>query len=174
MADSKNWTWVLERPCPECGFAAGSLPRDDIAPTARRVGSAFQRFLTAADVRVRPSPEVWSPLEYGCHIRDVYRIMGTRLALMLDEDEPLFANWDQDATAVEDRYGDQDPAVVAQEIDGAANAIADAFGAVHADQWSRIGHRDNGSTFTVETLGQYMVHDLVHHVWDIDPSAVPV
>ena len=23
--DDKDWTWVLERPCPECGFDAGAL-----------------------------------------------------------------------------------------------------------------------------------------------------
>ena len=173
MVDTKNWTWVLERPCPECGFEAGSFPRADIAPTTRQVAATFDSFLAAPGVHDRPAPEVWSPLEYGCHIRDVYRIMHTRLRLMLDEDEPLFANWDQDATAVEDRYAEQDPAVVALEIDDAAATIADAFSAVRTDQWARIGHRDNGSTFTVETLGQYMVHDVVHHVWDIDPAAMP-
>jgi len=173
MPDTKNWTWVLERPCPECGFEAGSFPRDDIAPTTLKVASAFQGFLAAPGVHDRPAPDVWSPLEYGCHVRDVYRIMGTRLGLMLDEDEPLFPNWDQDATAVDDRYGVQDPVVVAQETRVAATATAAAFGAVFEDQWQRIGHRDNGSTFTVETLGQYMVHDVVHHVWDIDPAAMP-
>ena len=169
MPDDKNWTWVLERPCPDCGFEAGALPREQIAPTARQVATVFQGFLAAPRVHDRPAPDVWSPLEYGCHVRDVYRIMDTRLALMLDEDEPLFPNWDQDATAVEDRYGEQDPAVVSREIAVAAAGIGDAFAAVRGDQWQRLGHRDNGSTFTVETLGQYMIHDLVHHVWDIEP-----
>ena len=31
---------------------------------------------------------------------------------MLDHDDPLFANWDQDATAVAERYHEQDPVVV--------------------------------------------------------------
>ena len=54
-------------------------------------------------------PTVWSALEYGCHIRDVHRIFNDRVRLMLTEDEPRFANWDQDATAIEDDYGSQDP-----------------------------------------------------------------
>ena len=28
--DTKDWTWVLERPCPECGFDASSVSFDDV------------------------------------------------------------------------------------------------------------------------------------------------
>ena len=57
-----------------------------------------------------PRRDVWSPLEYACHVRDVHLLFAERLRLMLDEDEPAFANWDQDATAVERDYAGQDPA----------------------------------------------------------------
>ena len=62
-----------------------------------------------AEVRRRPEPEVWSALEYGAHVRDVFSVMLGRLELMLDEDDPTFANWDQDATAEAEHYADQDP-----------------------------------------------------------------
>ena len=35
------------------------------------------------------------------------------------------------------------------------------------DQWQRTGRRSNGSAFTVETLGRYHLHDVVHHLWDV-------
>ena len=63
------------------------------------------------DARNRPSADRWSPLEYACHVRDVFRLFDMRLHRMLDEDDPTFANWDQDETAVADRYGEQDPTV---------------------------------------------------------------
>jgi hypothetical protein len=168
MVDTKNWTWVLTERCPECGFEAGELPREQIGPRSREVAEAFAGFLGDAGARDRPAPEVWSTLEYGCHIRDVFRTMDGRLALMLDHDGAEFENWDQDATAVEDRYHAQDPAVVAQEVLAAGAAVADAFDRVKDVQWDHCGVRSNGSTFTVETLGQYLVHDLVHHVWDVE------
>ena len=90
---------------------------------------------------------------------------------MLDEDGPQFANWDQDETAAVDRYDLQDPAVVAVEMAASLGALADAYDAVRPDQWDRQGFRSNGSIFTVESLGRYMVHDLVHHIWDIEPDA---
>ena len=107
-------------------------------------------------------------LEYGCHVRDVCHVIDGRLRLMLDADGALFENWDQDATAIEDDYSSQDPAIVADELRVAARVVADRFDAVTGDQWSHRGLRSNGSRFTVVTLGQYMVHDLVHHVWDVE------
>ena len=63
-----------------------------------------------ADPAGRPTRPTWSMLEYACHVRDVFRRFDERLGLMLTEDDPLFPNWDQDATAVEARYDEQDPA----------------------------------------------------------------
>ncbi|HEY5013683.1 MAG TPA: DinB family protein, partial [Acidimicrobiia bacterium] len=28
--DTKDWTWVLERPCPECGFDASAFAREQV------------------------------------------------------------------------------------------------------------------------------------------------
>ena len=80
-----------------------------------------------ADARTRPEPGKWSPLEYACHVRDVLRLYDQRLELMLSQDDPLFPNWDQDETAVADRYAEQDPAEVAAALRQAALAIAGRF-----------------------------------------------
>ena len=173
MVDDKDWTWVLGQVCPECGFAAGELPRDAIGSTSRSVADSFVGFLGDDGVHVRPDDGTWSTLEYGCHIRDVFRVMDQRLQLMLDHDGAEFENWDQDATAETDQYDRQDPAVVADELAAAGATVADRFDAVGDDEWSNSGVRSNGSTFTVETLGQYMAHDLVHHVWDIEQARSP-
>ncbi len=90
-----------------------------------------------------------------------------RLASMLESDDPLFANWDQDAAALEDDYAHQDPAVVATELEVAGRAIAARWDVVTPDQFERPGRRSNGSVFTVRTLGQYFAHDLVHHLHDV-------
>jgi hypothetical protein len=116
---------------------------------------------------VRPTPTVWSTLEYGCHVRDVHRVFAHRVRLVLDEDEPRFPNWDQDQTAVDDAYASQDPATVAAELQQAAATVADAYGTVSADAWSRRGLRSNGSEFTIATISLYHLHDIVHHAWDV-------
>jgi hypothetical protein len=86
---------------------------------------------------------------------------------MLTEDDPTFENWDQDSTAEEDRYGDQDPARVSAELTASARLLADAFAAVPTIALGRTGLRSDGSRFTVETLGRYLLHDPVHHLHDV-------
>ena len=167
VPDTKDWTWVLERPCAECGFDAARLPATDVAAMARDNAGAWQAVLRREDVRDRPSPGVWSPLEYAAHVRDVHRVFDGRLQRMLAEDDPLFENWDQDATAVESRYAEQDPASVATELAAAAGVIADRFAAVDGDEWGRTGRRSDGARFTVETFARYFAHDWVHHLHDV-------
>jgi hypothetical protein len=163
--DDKDWTWVLNQPCPECGFDATTVT--DVPGLTRDSATALVTALARPDAATRPSPDVWSPLEYACHVRDVCRRFDERLHRMLAEDDPVFANWDQDATALEDRYWEQDPAVVGRELREASERIADSFAAVRDDQWSRPSRRSNGSVFTVHTFSRYFAHDLVHHVHDV-------
>jgi hypothetical protein len=162
--DTKDWTWVLDRPCPECGYDAASLTDEGIAPAVRDNAAAWRG--VAADTR-RPHPQTWSPLEYACHVRDVHVLFRKRVELMLAEDDPLFANWDQDETALEQRYAERDPAQVVAELEQAADRLADAFAALDEEQWTRTGRRSNGSVFTVSTLARYYLHDVVHHRHDV-------
>jgi hypothetical protein len=165
--DTKNWTWVLEAPCPQCGFDASTFSERDVAGLVRANAAQWPAVLERPDVAVRPDDSTWSPLEYAAHVRDVFRIFVTRVELMLTEDDPAFANWDQDQTAVEQRYGEQDPAVVSAELLAAAEAIATTFETVPDDAWGRTGIRGDGAQFTVTTLVKYFVHDPTHHLWDV-------
>jgi hypothetical protein len=86
---------------------------------------------------------------------------------MLEHDDPEFPNWDQDESAVDGRYGEQDPAVVAVELADSAEAMAAAYEAVGADEWHRSGRRSDGKHFTIDSFSRYFLHDIEHHVWDI-------
>lgn len=165
--ETKDWTWVLHERCPECGFDPLDVDRDDLGRRIRHAAAAMHARLHWERVAERPDDATWSPLEYGAHVRDVCRIMLGRLEQLLAEDDPEFANWDQDRTAVDDDYASQQPEHVAVELDLAAAALASAADAVPADAWERPGRRSNGSVFTVETLLAYALHDLEHHVWDV-------
>jgi hypothetical protein len=166
--DDKDWTWVLDRPCPECGFDASTFDSRVLGDAVRATVPRWAAALARPDARQRPEPTVWSALEYGAHVRDLFRMFDGRLRLMLAEDDPQFANWDQDATAVEDRYDLQDPAVVSDELTASAATFAADLDAVPDDAWERPGRRSNGSVFTVRTLPVYCFHDVVHHLHDVD------
>ena len=165
--DTKDWTWVLDRPCPECGFVAADVGIEQLGTAIRGNVVGWERVLDGPGVDDRPSDEVWSVLEYACHVRDVHRIFDERVQLMLNEDEPRFANWDQDETAIAEKYGEQDPAIVGPELADAAAIVATLYDSVPDEAWSRRGFRSNGSEFTLASIGRYHLHDIVHHLHDV-------
>jgi hypothetical protein len=166
--DTKNWTWVLDKPCTECGLDSRTVDPRAVSSVLRDNADAWVALLTSdGDLATRPSPDKWSPLEYGCHVRDVFRVFAGRLDAMLTSDDPAYDNWDQDATALADDYASQDPRTVAVDLRADAGTLADAFDAVPDDAWDRTGRRSDGARFTVATLSRYLVHDPVHHLYDV-------
>lgn len=168
-SDGADWTWVLARPCPECGFDASVIRVDGVPGILVDAASRYAAVLDRDDVRARPADGVWSPLEYACHVRDVCDVMRGRLDEILDGGGGLvrFADWDQDAAAVQGAYWRSDPVTVAGELDRAFAAAAASFALPTWDQWAWPALRSNGSRFTAETLAQYFLHDIHHHLWDV-------
>ncbi len=174
QADDKDWTWVLDRRCSDCGVEVGSLSISEVAALNRDCAAAWAELLTnAADVGVRPASDVWSALEYGCHVRDVFRLFATRLELMVNEHDPVFANWNPNETAEAERYDLADPTIVASEIVEAAEALASRFDRLTPEQLQRPGRRSDGASFTIETFARYEIHDPLHHLWDVTRAPFP-
>jgi hypothetical protein len=170
--DDKDWTWVLDRPCPECGFDANRCEERSVAALTRANAEEWRRLFDASVIRPgRPDDETWSTLEYACHVRDVFRRYDERIALMQREHDPLFPNWDQDASAIEDRYESQEPARVIDELCAAAETLAARLDRVSSDEWQRPGRRSDGASFTIASIARYMIHDPVHHAWDASKQA---
>lgn len=169
--DTKDWTWVLERPCDECGFEAAAFDRPAIPRAIRANAQVWLSLLADPSAAERTSPDRWSTLEYACHVHDVHLVYHERVAQMLAEDDPEFADWDQDRAAVQGRYDEQLPAIVGPSLVTAAFAMADLYESVPPLSWRRPGRRSNGSVFTIESLARYQLHDLVHHLHDVRHAA---
>lgn len=166
--DIKDWTWTLTRRCPDCGLEAGAVEPTEIPERAFVAAEEWIQILRSSPaVTRRPAEDVWSPLEYGAHVRDGFRVFDDRVRQMLTEDDAVFENWDQNETAIRERYQEQDPEVVADELEAAAEAFVARLASVDPAQLGRKGRRSNGSEFTVASLSQYFLHDVVHHLWDV-------
>ncbi len=172
--DTKDWTWVLERPCPQCSFDASSIEPGDVAAAMRANAAGFRAALKRGDiVGQRPpvapgSPPVWSALEYGAHVRDVYALAAERLSKMIKKKSPTFTDWDQDGAAVDGRYRQADPDKVAYGLALQAGKVADMLDRVRGGDWERTGSRSDGATFTIASFAAYILHDVTHHLWDVD------
>jgi hypothetical protein len=156
--------------CAECGFVYDTVPAADLP---RRLSAAGPRFAAALaaidDPRRRPAPAVWSPLEYTCHVRDVLRVQGERLALALRTDNPEWVPMGREERVTRDAYNAQEPRVVLAELTKAANDLARLVGSLSPPQWSRTGvyHWPAVETRTLLWLGRHTVHELEHHLLDL-------
>ena len=169
--DTKDWTWVLDRACGECGFDAGAFDRLAIPRAFRRNAQVWFALLADPDAGERTRSDRWSTLEYACHVHDVHQIYHDRVTQMLADDNPLFDNWDQDQAAVDGRYDGQLPSIIGPTLVASAYAMSDLYDSVPPLSWQRRGRRSDGHEFTVETLARYQLHDVVHHLHDVRYAA---
>jgi hypothetical protein len=163
---------MLESACPQCGFSYWT-GRAEITPWLRSDAYQFVEKLGSFDdasVRSRPEPEVWSPLEYACHVRDVLRVQTERVLLAQEEVDPVFVPMGRDERVVADRYNEQDPAVVADEIITAAEALAALLDSLDDEGWQRTGvyNYPEPALRTVEWIAIHTTHELLHHRGDLD------
>ncbi|MEV6926372.1 DinB family protein [Dactylosporangium sp. NPDC051485] len=160
--------------CDECGFEYGTV---DAGAIPARLGTFAGRYAAALaavpDVRRRPAPQVWSPLEYTCHLRDVLAVQRERIELALRADAPEFATMGRDELVVTRAYNAQDPSAVLADLAANAERLAAAFGALDAAALARVGSYPWPEPVerTLLWLGQHTVHEGEHHLMDITRTA---
>jgi len=158
-------------PCEECRYDYESLSRAEILaaiPVLAGENSELLRDVPVARLREHTRPGSWSPLEYGCHVRDVLVVQRERVLLAQAEQTPRFASMRRDERAIEEAYNEQDPLVVADEVGAAARALTQTMRALDDAGWSRTGVYlwPAPQVRTVEWIGRRTVHELAHHLFD--------
>jgi hypothetical protein len=162
--------------CDECGYDDEELTRAEIAAAVRTETAALLRtFERLPDARLqrRPEPDVWSPLEYACHVRDVLEVQRERILLAQIEDNPAFVPMGREERVLDRRYNEQDPAVVSHELGVAADALAATLHALDPGGWTRTGvyNYPERADRSVEWIGRHTVHEISHHRQDLGAAA---
>jgi hypothetical protein len=156
--------------CAGCGFEYDALDRSGVADRVRALASAFDRLLDAdrTVLRQRAAPDVWSPLEYSCHVRDVLLVMRERVLLSLWAETPSFAPMGRDERVTLDRYSEQHPRDVARQLDDAASMLVFVLDGLDDEQWARtcVYAYPEPATRTVEWVAVHAVHEGEHHLAD--------
>jgi DinB superfamily len=162
----------MEPPCPGCGYSYEALARREISPGLRSAAAAYGAILEIDVDRLREhrQSDIWSPLEYACHVRDVHRIQEGRVVQACTEDEPAFASMLREERVLEMSYNTQEPEVVAAEIVAAAESLALMLESLDAAAWERTGVYNWPVTMvrTVDWIGRHTVHESLHHFQDMD------
>ena len=150
------------------------MERDTLGTQLMESAESWRSFLMEADdsyLRIVPAPGVFSPVQYGAHVRDILRVYGDRILIMLQEDDPVFPQFNPDES-VWDSYNQLGRADLADDIEAQARRLSGIFDGLQPAQWSLTMIRDGGSDgvykFTVAGLASYAVHEAQHHLLDAD------
>ncbi len=177
MSAERDWYSLVQAggPCPDCGLDVAAFGRSDLGPGVLGEARAWEDLLgEVADERLRrrPGADIWSALEYACHVAGVFDVFAGRVRRIRAEDEPELGWWDHEAAAVEEAYNER-------TIDEARSGIADAAVALalalprldDPDAWDRTGTRRGTERFTVEGLARFALHESHHHRRDARVSS---
>ncbi len=156
--------------CPTCRLAYADLGVEECLALVAESTSALAALLpTFGDetLRRRPRPEVWSPVEYACHVRDVLLTFAVRLHRGVREDrpalDPMYADWRAERFG----YGATHLDVLLAELASAAEGFANEVRAVPDDAWGRTVVRRPEEERTVRWLVRQAAHECVHHLRDV-------
>jgi DinB superfamily len=161
---------LVER-CAECGFVY-ELARANAAGAAIVKSSAeMGRLVTDpnAEVRSRPEPATWSPLEYACHVRDVLIVQRERVLLARRRRVPTLEPMGRDERVDHDGYAEQVPEEVARQLADAAQLFANVLARLEADDWQRtvIYNYPTPTERALAWVAVHTLHELEHHTLDI-------
>lgn len=169
--------------CAGCGFVWDRVPHAEVAARLGETAATFRRLMLPADrppgwaarAATRPAPDVWSPVEYACHVRDVLLVQRDRLYTILVEDRPTFGPMYREERVELGRYAETEVAEVVGQIEMAAHLAARAFGVLSAEQFARtaVYGYPTVSERTVAWVAAQTLHELLHHAADIAAQLAP-
>ena len=156
--------------CEACGFDGASYDNPSLIAALRELGPRWRTQLVDAgtDLRTRPGPGVWSPIEYAAHSRDItaLHVFGVEQALTGDEPSYPAIVADDLIEAAAATYVDEDPETVVAALDAHARRLARAAADAGDDTWQR-GLTIGDERSTVRRLLEHALHDSLHHVDDV-------
>src|SRR3984957_5357000 len=136
----EGWQWARAQTdrCPQCGHHPAAMERDTLGTQLMESAESWRSFLMEADdsyLRTVPAPGVFSPVQYGAHVRDILRVYGDRILIMLEEDDPVFPQFNPDE-GVWDGYNRLGREELAEDLGAQAQRLATILGKLEPDQWS--------------------------------------
>jgi DinB superfamily len=159
----------MER-CRECGFAYVLEGAPDSGPAIVQGAAALAAILTGGGASpMRPEPRTWSPIEYGCHVRDVLLVQRERVLAARRLDCPSFDPMGRDERVEHDGYAQQQPADVARQLTDAAGLFANVIARLGPLDWERTaiyGYPERRER-SLRWVAVHTEHEVRHHLLDV-------
>ncbi|MCX5195570.1 DinB family protein [Streptomyces sp. NBC_00249] len=157
--------------CAECDFEYDLALAPTVSERAVDHAGAYAEVLSGepAVLRLRPAPEVWSPVEYACHMRDVLLVQRERVLAARRLDRPVAEPMGRDERVDHDGYAEQAPADVARQLHDAALLFAHVLDRLSAADWDRTltYSYPEPEERSLRWVAVHTLHELRHHLLDM-------
>ena len=157
--------------CDECGFQYDLAQASDAAAAILAGSTEFATILSGgdADVRTRRATTVWSPLEYGCHLRDMLLVQRERVLVARRRHRPSFDPMGRDERGDHDGYAHQEPANVARQLTMAAQLFANDLERLGPNDWGRsvLYNYPHRAERSLRWVAIHTIHEVRHHLLDV-------
>jgi len=156
--------------CARCGFDYQLDAAESAGPAIRSGTDQLADLLTRdGDLRTRRAPDRWSPLEYGCHVRDVLLVQRERVLAARRTDRPTFEPMGRDERVDHDGYAEQDPDAVARQLRDAAAMFVNVLARLRADEWKRtlMYSYPVDMERSLRWVAEHTEHEVQHHLLDV-------
>ena len=153
-----------------CGFEWDAVISSEVGQRIIKSAAEIANLISSNSTsNSRPTNEVWSPVEYAGHVRDVLFNIRDRLIVAINEDNPLCKGLFGTSRIELGLYKNDAPAVVAEELRVAASLFArtwDRIPETIRDRtmvygWPRLADR------SLHWVAAQALHEVEHHLSDI-------
>lgn len=152
--------------CHECGFDYDA----DVFPAMTDVVADVAAVLRGpGDLRSRREPDMWSPLEYACHLRDVLLVQRERVLAGRRAEGYMCQPMGRDERVDHDGYADQSPEAVARQLTDAALMFTTVLDRLAPADWQRtiLYSYPAPEWRSLRWVERHTAHEVRHHLLDI-------
>jgi hypothetical protein len=157
--------------CDECGFEYDLDGAPEAGGAIQKGAGEIAAILTsgAPGLGTRRRAQEWSPLEYGCHVRDVLLVQRERVLAVRRMFKPSFDPMGRDERVDHDGYAEQDPIAVARQLVDAADLFANDLARLDATEWWQNLMYNYPAPFerSLRWVAVHTVHEVQHHLLDV-------
>jgi DinB superfamily len=157
--------------CAECGFTYDTSQAAAAGQAIRAQVADVVAILQSTDVNrwTRLRADVWSALEYGCHVRDVLLVQRERVLGARRVNGSGCTPMGREERVDHDGYADQRPGDVARQLSDAVLLFDNVLCRLATDDWDRtvIYNYPKPQERSLRWLAVHTAHEVQHHLLDI-------
>jgi hypothetical protein len=156
--------------CDECGFEYDLQEVLGVAPAIISGVDGLASLLSIGNaVTSRRDPETWSPLEYGCHVRDVLLVQRERFLAAQFIDRPSFNPMGRDERVQLDGYAEQLAENVLRQLSDSALLFANVLRRLTPPGWERrvMYNYPQPTERSLRWVAVHTLHEVRHHLVDV-------